>query len=587
MPGTPVLHFSGRFRFQNPAYNNDPGNGPIRYDPSTPRDEVITICGCNPSRYCDFRFEDVAVNLATYADGTTDDDSDPAVGQPLVLKGFLVDVSPSSINARLFAGRLGVGTALDGWLDPADQSDPRLSIRPLGGSDETIAAHYETRFVINNNVPISGSRYFEELGERDELEIYFQLNHWTLLENQSASSFERLTGDVYGYLRPKPPAADADGLRLSNRLLITHPKLDYRLTEFVVSPSTSPPDISVSDIDGTYDLLREEQLVALRYLDFIPFLDRDRQTADVDSYLVSLQNHAGDLRYDLGMFDGDVPEMRKCGGLVHLGLPKGVDVDGLWLVIEAIKNGQPLPLVRESEWDLQLLPLAGSNRERTLTPRGVVLPFGGSIEIRVKAFRHNRPAAFQTVRCLPPDDNGRSPVVNSFTAATAMTGADGVATLSVQSKDIRCTSPRHHRFSGEDLLHFPMDRFFGNPLIAQIDNPGRRFSGGVEQVKIAVRVLHEIRPADMPAVPSFERDIKSLFSYHTRYFPWLHVRDDGKAFDRFLDLDNLDDFCAYVDLILHRLELDQNERHKMPRTRDFPIGGIDLIRRWKDTGMSP
>ena len=60
-----------------------------------------------------------------------------------------------------------------------------------------------------------------------------------------------------------------------------------------------------------------------------------------------------------------------------------------------------------------------------------------------------------------------------------------------------------------------------------------------------------------------------------------------RKIDRFLDLDNLNDFCDSVDLILHRLELDQDERHKMPRTRDFPFGGIDLIRRWKNTGMSP
>ena len=50
MPGTPVLHFSGRFRFESPEYNNIPANPKVDFDPSRPREDVIKLCGCNPAR---------------------------------------------------------------------------------------------------------------------------------------------------------------------------------------------------------------------------------------------------------------------------------------------------------------------------------------------------------------------------------------------------------------------------------------------------------------------------------------------------------------------------------------------------------
>src|SRR5262245_20279488 len=142
MPGTPVLHFSGRFLFDMPGYNNSTARGPVRFDPSRPRKEVIALCGCNPSRYFEFSFADVKVTQVTYRDGSTNWAGDPVVGLPVALKGFLVDVSPSSINARLFAGRLRLGTAFEGRLATADQSLAFSKVRPLGFADEAQAADY-------------------------------------------------------------------------------------------------------------------------------------------------------------------------------------------------------------------------------------------------------------------------------------------------------------------------------------------------------------------------------------------------------------------------------------------------------------
>src|SRR3954454_6342945 len=109
MPGTPVLHFSGRFRYDMPEYNNSPEFTKVDFDPTLPRDQVIKTCGCNPAHYFKFRFEEVRVTNITYCDGSVNCGDDPMLRQPVELDGFLVDVSPSAINARLFAGRMSVG----------------------------------------------------------------------------------------------------------------------------------------------------------------------------------------------------------------------------------------------------------------------------------------------------------------------------------------------------------------------------------------------------------------------------------------------------------------------------------------------
>ena len=430
--------------------------------------------------------------------------------------------------------------------------------------DESIAAHYETRLAVEDIAPLSGSRYFSELREPTELEIYFRLDRWSTLETTTEPPSERLSGDVYGYLRPRPPVADGTGLRLVSRRVVAHPQLDRDLlSEFVESPDTDPGKlVPVLDIDGTYDLLDEERLVALRYLDFIPFLDRCRRTPEIDRYLVSLQADQGSVRFDLGLFRGDIAEMRQCGGLVHFDGPVGADAEGLRLVVEAFMPGgrRPLPLMRESEWDLLLA-----------SPNGVVLGSAGCADARVQVFRRNRPAAGQSVRWKKGRAT-KSPIVALPAQDTVTTDSDGIAIVSLQAHDFRSGTPVFDPVTETNLTDFPLDRYYGNPVKCEIDNPDRYLSGGVEQASIAVRVLHEFRPEDIPDAPSFERDIKPLFAYQTRYFPWLHVRDNGTDFQRFLDLDNIGDVRDKVDEILIRLELDANDPRKMPRSRDFLPG---------------
>src|SRR6476619_6900365 len=122
-----LLHFSGKFKFQPPIYNNEPGNPERYFDGSiTPREvhEKITA-GVEPLKYFEFEFSDVFIHRITYSDGTcvTKDSEDPIIGKKILLKGLLVDTSPHLERGRLYAGEFRVLDVFMGKVELAVQSD--------------------------------------------------------------------------------------------------------------------------------------------------------------------------------------------------------------------------------------------------------------------------------------------------------------------------------------------------------------------------------------------------------------------------------------------------------------------------------
>jgi hypothetical protein len=61
-----ILHFSGKFKFQSPFYNNDPWN-PEKYfdDAIKPNDVKKITSGVEPLKYFEFEFQDVTVRKLT------------------------------------------------------------------------------------------------------------------------------------------------------------------------------------------------------------------------------------------------------------------------------------------------------------------------------------------------------------------------------------------------------------------------------------------------------------------------------------------------------------------------------------------
>ena len=98
-------------------------------------------------------------------------------------------------------------------------------------------------------------------------------------------------------------------------------------------------------------------------------------------------------------------------------------------------------------------------------------------------------------------------------------------------------------------------------------------------------------------------------SYYARYYPWLHVsyayiKDEHEhgnpkpVYAQFLKIKEYLDFVSKDDLhdwhscqeviekinhFLERLERDDNDWNKMPRSRDFPNNGLEFLKAWKSS----
>jgi len=169
---------------------------------------------------------------------------------------------------------------------------------------------------------------------------------------------------------------------------------------------------------------------------------------------------------------------------------------------------------------------------------------------------------------------------------TVFSDVNGRVRVAVQALNLQAAGGVYDPVTQLSLQQCPWDRNYGNYVYLHIDNPMRRANPPRETIELAVRVLHKVDAARLPSPVSFTQHVKPLFSYHVRFFPWLHVRNEPAGYVRFLDLANYDSFADNAQAIIGRLELPSDDPRKMPRSRDLPIGGLDVIRRWFAEGMA-
>jgi hypothetical protein len=158
------------------------------------------------------------------------------------------------------------------------------------------------------------------------------------------------------------------------------------------------------------------------------------------------------------------------------------------------------------------------------------------------------------------------------------------------------------KISGE----LPWDRYYGNYLSLKIES----IEKPVVKRNIPVRVLHAVKPDYIKNIDSLDKEeiqdiVTKMLDYYTKYYPWLHVqyryvRDENgvvkPVYIQFLKIKGHLDFTSRehihdwhsvqenIDKINHfleRLELNDNEWKKMPRSRDFPINGVEFLKAWK------
>jgi hypothetical protein len=615
----PFLHFRGQFKYHVPMYNqfgiDARDDDRVKFDPNITDDNFEKICttiGCDPEHYFSFKFLDVNVSKITYNDATTteDDAQDIIIGQPVTLEGYLVDVAPTAEITQFFPQPIEVANqVLNGKpqkaTDSHETTDSRsiqVNIRPIvvppGSHVEYYGAYFKTNIIdvqiTDNTSIINSSRYLRELGRPDTLQLYFYLNRFYYLTGSDGSKEVLNQGTVCGYIGPTV-STEINGLRIKNRRLITNPEViknaeNEIYTDFRLDRGT---------LWGNYDILDREQLLVLHYNDFIPWMDENLQTLPNYNYNVYFTDEDKSIvNVVLGEFSVDSSYMQNSGGIRVFKLPSQV-LNGkkASLVVEALKNGtKRTQLMIEPSWDLILERVESeefSLSETIISDNTITMGSGELRKIIGRVYYSNRPCPNKKVYLsnigngiLPKGDKGyilRQNVTNKLTAdivATfqekeVLTGPDGSFKATLKSADLE----NHH-----------WEEYYANSVSMQIDTSIKENetdgNPDLYELQIPVRVLHVVSPEKLSSSNiSFNNDIINLFTYYLKHYPWLHVKREGTGFKKFLDLASFDDVSTKVDKILEKIEIeDENDKDKMPRSRDFPIKGSELIRRWKELG---
>jgi hypothetical protein len=441
-----------------------------------------------------------------------------------------------------------------------------------------MSAHFETKLSIKSIDNSIMSRSLEEISTQTNLEIYYNLNNYTPIYSDPPE--QRNKGDVYGYIRSEIPLINTDGLRIKNRRLVAHPDLspNNEIGQMYLY-NLNIPITRMIDIDGSYDILKENRLLFIRYLEFVPFLDKNYTTPDVDKYVIYITDPINETNVFIGEFKGNHEEMLKDGGLVVFKIPLINLNEQMMLGIDVIKRDSSQEhLMIESEWDIML---EGE--------RGFKIPSGQTRAIMAQVFYKNKPVRNHPVNFYTQNFNRRSPIVAKVTENLGHTDQEGKVKASVKAIDLNNTGGIQDPIDpNPDNVYYklPMDRNYGNFVYMSINNPLRHGDPQIEELEFSIRVLHVVDPESIPSNEiTFEIHILPLFSYQIRYFPWLHTIQQEDRFIRFFDIKSHESFSNRVNSIIERLSKEDDDYNKMPRSRDFPIGGLEMIQRWKQAGM--
>jgi hypothetical protein len=583
-----TIHFSGQFLFQIPDYNNDPYRQKFEYDPDLSKEQIFRLCGCDPAHYFELSFQQVMVNRITYKDGTLADNKDPLLDKNIQLTAFMPSISPSLSCYILYACTIRIGDdILTGKLGRSSSSEFRLNIRPLDETTEPLeasGAHFETQLeILDKNMSIN-SRYFDEISHLANLEIYFHLNNYCFYDSiiESGGNIEKaLKGDVYGYIRPILAHQNIDSNKeIAESFLFKIIKGDDSVTQ---------PRINFNnEIDGTYDVIKSDNLLCLRYLDFIPLVDKEHNILDVDKYLVSFENETTKKKTLVGEFKGDYKQMKSDGGIAIFKVPVEVeDNDNTKLIVEVVKQNKIFPLMMEAEYDFIL------EGDRT-----VILYSGEETEIIARVFKNNKILKKHTVFFETPVGSPEYVPVSFDPHRNGETTTDENGILKCKIEAMPISSYTDDEWSYKEDFRFwgipdgfSLDIDHANYLYLRIENPSRITTARinnvevhVEEIQIAARVIHVIEQQKIRQI-SFKKHILPLFSFYTRYYPWLHVYEDNGTYKRFFNIEDYEQFSNNVNNILSRLKKDDDDTAKMPRSRDFPRGAVELIERWLKAGM--
>lgn len=613
----PILHFSGKFRNYPPLYNNYPWNQERYFDPQLSPDDVKSKITekVEPLQYFEFEFSNAYITKITYDDGSSisNQKDDPMIGKEVKLKGLLVDTSPHLERGRLFAAEIRIVDFILAKLTLAVQSDLFRSIRNdnnnIGATKFSAnfeSTLYDTTYLVNEFVKEENSRFIREV-DRTNLKIYFNVNLFY---------FKSLEGNVLGYLGPSVPIENKNRVRINGRRLLVDPRISTEVKrDFGIKQNENKDDLEPTDsvlrndFEGSYEIIEEKRLVVLRYFNFIPFLDTTHSLPKGYRFSVALFENKKEIELSSPvMIDLDEDSMSRDGGICIFPIPASIrEIDKFNLVVNITKNGSTqYRFMKEPEYDLML-----NDNQRFL-----ILGSGKKEALRVRVYQKNIPSKDSITLVLKSEKNDFSPSVVWWNTSTASSN-NGNAVCYVEARDLENSKEvedpilpklsdkeKPHTISGE----LPWDRYYGNYLSLKIEYNEKP----TIKLNVPVRVLHSVRASDLENIDHLDKEkiqdiVTKMLSYYARYYPWLHVKyiyvkdKDGSpkpAYDQFLkikeylnfiDRNHLHDWHSAQETIskinhfLDRFIKDDNDWKKMPRSRDFPINGIEFLKAWKSS----
>jgi len=625
----PILHFSGKFRNQPPLYNNEPSNPEIAYDPHTTPDDVkknITE-KVEPVEYFEFTFHDVFIRNVTYDDGSSpgENEKDAIIGKRLMLKGLLVDVAPHLLRSRLFAGEFRIVDLMMGKLEEGFESDLFTTIRvdpspndkgdrPLPYSADFECGIYDTQSLAGNFVSRENSRFFRESDlANSKFKMYFHLSKFY---------YSTLEGEVHGYLGLHVPDFDRHGVRIQGRRLLVDPSISEELKrDFKIeSYEEESKDMGRNDLEGTYDIMVEKKLIVLRFLNFIPYVDTNNRPPSGYTFFIKLTNNGNEIK---SKFPSEIKVDRKSisysGGISIVRFPDDIsDLSMLVMSIETKKNNNETgqSFMKEPQYDLLI-----SNDQKYL-----VLESAKKEELKVQAYRNNSPYKNKNID-IKLETYAGSPTVARWTSSSATPDNDSILTCYVQASDLEhfeemdeagSDELQNKKTSGKLSGDLRWDQYYGNYVSIRIDNNSIINSDNKKhpmiKFNIPARVLHSVRLDDeiKNAIDNLDNEkiqgiMTKILSYYTRYYPWLHTeyvyaglpsQPAKLAYRQFLDITkwlryvNKNDIGNWgsvkesvisINHFLDRLTRKDNDWKKMPRSRDFPVNGVEFLKMYKQS----
>ncbi len=620
-----ILHFSGKFKFHVPLYNNIPYHEELEFNSQIEPKEVHKNFGVDPLQYYEFEFLDVYVSKITYDDGTStvNPKNDPIIGKKVLLKGLLVDVAPHLEIGRLFAAEFRVIDFLMGKLDVAVQSELAKNIKTdildnIQNESVCYSAYFDTRLyeiyrLTHEELTKDSSKFLKEIDNNiSNLKVHFTvtrfINKSSVLDNEESVINE---GNVYGYIKEETLSQNNSGVRLKERRLIFNSSLNCNSNE---NDNNFPLDIFKDfDLKGTYEIQEEKKLVIVSYINFIPYIDLNYNTFPQVRYFIKIFYEDRELH--CGEEDVEIKTNRESlfesGGTKVFKIPGDVcDLSKLYLIVVLKKeNNNEFILMIEPDYDIVLdencrYIYLESNKQKEIVSfifhknkldNGLIPIVLENPTLDQKSSRDEK-SKYRSPIVAKWMQKEKEPTGNKKSNEMTINAINGVVRAVIEAINLEDSEKVYDPVNDIYLEgELPWNRYYGNEVSLKIDiNDNYKM-----QRNIPVRVLHSVNlESNNKEVKSLEI-IKKLFSYYIRYYPWLHtsytqdpnMEKSRYVYKRFLELDKWDynhhnwantkQVIDNIDKIVERLSRKDEDWRKMPRSRDFPINGVEFIKIWR------